>query len=297
MQSNKMEGLASASFDEQDAGSGPVHSSPSLGPMTAALHNISARHLHEIGLTLPDDRQFLRSWRKQLQECLNTQNARIVRFLLTDVSGSTTISDADITQRCLAVINKYSKPTWKFASSIRDLTLNSGTVETQAQIATELGISPSALRDTLKRAIRIYVNSAAALSAAEIHLEEKLKRLEAVSERVSNLMFLEPTASLEPLGEATRKYLDSVLEKIDLEADYRELAENFKKFTVLRSMLSLGSFQRSPLPTCSICMTRDVAQAVTPCGHTFCEECCRTQMTACYICRVQIRDKIKLYFA
>jgi len=290
-----MEGLASATFEEQDAGSGPIHASPSLGPMRVAINNISARNLHELNLSIPDDRQFLRSWRKQLQECLNQQNSRIIKFLLTDISGS--LSDAEITQRCLSVINKYSKPTWSFSSSIKDLSITTNNADTLAQLTTEIGLPLSTIRDSLKKAVRVYVNSAASLATAEIKLDEKLRRLEAVTQRINDLMFMEPTSALEPLGEATRTYLDSVLEKIDLETDYADMVAHFKKFTALRSILSLGSFQRGSVPTCSICMTRDIAQAVTPCGHTFCEECCRTQMTACYICRVQIRDKLKLYFA
>jgi hypothetical protein len=318
--------MATATFEEQDAGSGPIHASPMCGPMTAAIHNISARNLHELNLSAPDDRQFLRSWRKQLQDCMNQQNVRIIKFLLADgpapVSGassassssasssgsasgassasttSASMTDMEITQRCLAVLNKYSKPTWSFTSSIKDLALSTAS-EIPGQIETELGISPVALRDYLKKAIRLYVNSASALSAAEGRLEEKLKRLEAVSQRINDLMFMEPTSELEQLGNSTRVYLDSVLEKIDLENDFKELTTQFKKFTTLRPLLSLGTFQRAATtaPTCSICMTREISQAVTPCGHTFCEDCCRNQMTACYICRVQIRDKIKLYFA
>ena len=305
--------MATATFEEQDAGSGPIHASPMCGPMTAAIHNISARNLHELNLSAPDDRQFLRSWRKQLQDCMNQQNVRIIKFLLADgpasasasssasSSASTTsasMMDMEITQRCLAILNKYSKPTWSFTSSIKDLALSTAS-EIPGQIETELGISPVALRDYLKKAIRLYVNSASALSSAEGRLEEKLKRLEAVSQRINDLMFMEPTSELEQLGNSTRVYLDSVLEKIDLENDFKELTTQFKKFTTLRPLLSLGTFQRAATtaPICSICMTREISQAVTPCGHTFCEDCCRNQMTACYICRVQIRDKIKLYFA
>ena len=115
--------LASFGFEEYDAGSGPVHASPSLGPMTAALHNISARNLHDIGAAIPDERKFLRTWRGQLQECLNQQHARMIRFLLADASGGADISNSDVYRRCCDVLAKYSKPTWNFASSVRDLAL------------------------------------------------------------------------------------------------------------------------------------------------------------------------------
>lgn len=286
--------LASTSFEEQDAGSGPVHSSPSLGPMTGAIHNISTRHLHDIGTGIPDDRQFLRSWRRNLQDCITQQNGRIIQFLLTDISGEAT---TDLTRRCTDVLNKYAKSTWNFSSSTRDLALPTSTAATTEWIEHEIGISPAALREYLRKAVRLYANTAQELSTAEGRLEEKLKRLETIVGRINDLMFMEPTAALEVMAEPTRLYLDSILGKISIEDDYRELVEQYKRFTTLKGVVSLANFQRPTNPTCTICMTKEVNQAVTPCGHTFCDECCRTQMTACYICRVQIRDKIRLFFS
>jgi hypothetical protein len=287
--------LAPTGWEEQDAGSGPVHASPSLGPMTGAIHNISTRHLHDIGAGIPDDRQFLRSWRRNLQDCLTQQNARIIQFLLADVSGDQ--AAAELTRRCTDVLNKYSKSTWSFTSSVRDLSLPTSTTDCMAWAEHEIGISPAALREYLRKAVRLYANTAQGIAAAEGRLEEKLKRLETIVGRVNDLMFMEPTAALETMAEPTRLYLDSILGKISIEEDYKELVEQYKRFTTLKGVVSLGGFQRSPNPTCTICMTKEVSQAVTPCGHTFCEECCRNQMTACYICRVQIRDKVRLFFS
>jgi DNA-binding Lrp family transcriptional regulator len=283
-------------FSEQDAGSGPVAISPNLGPMTGAINNISARNLHEIGNTIPDERNFLRSWRRQLQDCLTQQNARIVKFLIEDVSGAEQAS-ADVQRRCTEILAKYSHPSWNFVSSVRDLTLSTDTSTTMRDIEQELGISPTALREYIKKAIRLYINSAKMLCISETNLEEKLKRLESIVGRINDLMFLEPTAALEQLAVPTRQYLDSVVEKITIEAEYKHLMEQYKKFTVLKGIISISAFQRTPAPTCTICMTSEISQAVTPCGHTFCDSCCRTQMTACYICRVQIRDKVRLYFS
>lgn len=300
--------LAAAAFDDQDAGSGPVHSSPSLGPMTPAIHNISARHLHDIATTLPDDRQFLRSWRKQLQECVAQQNARMVRFLLAgagagagaDASGGAAAPDptsSEVVRRCTDVLTKYSRPTWNFASSTRDLCLPTSTDTAAEEVARDLGIAPTALRDIQRRAIRLYVNAATAVCTAEGRLEERLRRLETVAGRVNELMFLEPTAELEALAGPAREYLDSVLDKISIEEDYRAMIDAYRRFAVLRGVIAPMQFQRQAAPTCSICMTKEVSQVVAPCGHTFCEDCCRPQMTSCYICRVQIRDKMRLFFS
>jgi Zinc finger, C3HC4 type (RING finger) len=289
--------LAAAAWEEQDAGSGPVPNSPMLGPMTGAIHNISARHLHDIGTSMPDDRQFLRAWRRSLQDVLAQQNSRIVQFLLADVSGSSSAAESDIQRRCTDVLNKYSKPTWNFASSTRDLSLPSSTTDAAAAIEQEIGVSPTVLRDQMRKAIRLYANTASALSTAEMRLEEKLRRLETLVAKVNDLMFMEPTAELEAMSEPARTYLDSVIDKISIEDEYREVIEQQKRFVVLKGLVSLGSFQRQTGPTCTICMTKEVSHTITPCGHTFCDECCRSQMTACFICRVQIRDRLRLYFS
>lgn len=289
-------GLASAAFGEQDAGSGPIHASPSLGPMTAAIHNISARHLHEISNTVPDDRQFLRAWRRQLQECLAQHNGRMVRFLLDDATGSMD-GLADIQKRCADILTKYSRPTWNFASSIRDVHLPTNLDNTTTELTRELGMEPGALRESNRRAIRMYVNAASGLAAAETRLEEKLKRLETVVGRVGDLMFMEPTSELEQLAGPTRAYLDSVLAKIDIETDYREVVEQYKKFAVLRPIVTISGVQQAPAIQCKICMAKEVSQAVTPCGHTFCDDCCGRQMTACFFCRTQIRDRVRIYFS
>ena len=285
--------LASVGFGDQDAGSGPIHASPSLGPMTGAIHNITARHLHDVSTAIPDDRQFLRSWRRQLQDCMNQQNARVVRFLLAD----TDLSGTELVRRCTDVLAKYSRPTWNFASSTRELSLPTTTDTATAELTAELGMSPAALREAQRRAIRLYVSAAAGVTAAEGRLEDKLRRLETVMGRINDLMFLEPTADLETLAGPTRAYLDSILDRISLEEDYEELLEQYKRFAVLKGLVSLTGFQQAAGPTCTICMTKEITQAVTPCGHTFCDDCCRSQMTACYICRAQIRDRQRLFFS
>jgi hypothetical protein len=288
--------LGPATFSEQDAGSGPVHSSPSIGPIRTAIHNISTRNLHEIGAALPDDRQFLRSWRRQLQDCMTAQSGRVVKYLLADASAN--ITDAEISRRCTELLTKYSRPTWNIASSIRDLSLSTTTDDVATDIEREIGVSPTALRDTMKRAVRLYVNTASAVTAAEGRLEEKLTRIETVMGRINDLMFLEPTPELANLATPARDYLDSVLNRISLEDDYNDMVTQYKKFSVLRGIVSLNNFQRTQTaPNCSICMVREVNQCMVPCGHTFCEECCGRQMTACYVCRVQIRDKLRIYFS
>ena len=270
-----------------------MDSSPDI---TTALHNISARHLHDIASSLPDDRQFLRAWRRQLQDCLSQQNSRLLRFLIADTPE---VESIEFVRKTNDVLSKYGKPTWNFASSTRDLALDTSSVDAIAAVEKELSITPVVLNDIQKRAISMYTTAAEEVAAAEGRIEEKLKRLEIIHARVNDLMMLEPTSALEGMAAVTREYLDSVYEKINLEKDYQDLTDNYKRFSVLRNVVGLGQFQRShsgEAPICTICTAREVTQVLAPCGHTYCDECTRTQLTGCYICRVQIRDKIRLYF-
>jgi len=267
--------------------------SPTLGPMTTALHNITTRNLHEISTSYPDEKQFLRTWRRQLNDCMQLHSANLVRFLL----ANTDLTEAPLIKRCNEVLAKYSKPTWNFASSVRDLSMNLGMDNTCTSVEAELGFSSREFCTKMKTAIRMYTDSITALCLAEGRLEEKLKRIETIMARINDLMFLEPNSALEKLGEPVQNYLSGILEKISLEEDYTEIMAQYKKFVTLRSIVLLGNFQKSAVPTCTICMTKEVASVITPCGHTYCEECSKLQVTACFICRVQIRDRVKLYFS
>jgi hypothetical protein len=269
--------------------------SAASSPMLTAIRNITARNLHEIQVASPDDRQFLRQWRRQLQDCMNSQTTHMIQFLVAavDISGS---PSEEVHRRCTEVLTRYSRPTWSFTSSITDLRLSRDLTSAAADLEKELGISLESLREIQKKTTRLYVNSAIALGLAESRLEEKLKRFDAIAKRVNELLFLEPTPELEPMTVAVGAYLQSVLSKISLQEDYEEVVNQSKRFAALRSSVNLMQVQKQTVPTCTICMNKEVSIAVTPCGHTFCDDCCKTQMTACYLCRLQIRDRVRLFF-
>lgn len=271
--------------------------SAAASPMLTAMHNITARNLHEIQIAAPDDRTFLRQWRRQLQDCMTTQTTHMLQFLVaSDASGSPSPIE-EVQRRCAEVLGRYSRPTWSFTSSITDIRISRDMSATYADIERELGVSLESLRETQKKATRLYVNSAIALGLAESRLEEKLRRFDAIAKRVNELMFLEPTPELEPMTVAVAAYLQSVLTKISLKEDYEEVVGQSKRFAALRPVVNLMQVQKQVAPTCTICMHKEVSVAATPCGHTFCEDCCKSQMTACYICRLQIRDRVRLYFS
>ncbi len=283
--------MAPIYFDGRDAGSGPVTEEIGCSPVTTAIHNISARHMHDIASELPDNRISIRTWRYQIQECMKRGQAQLFKFLLT--SGP----EPDILKRAGDTVTKYAKATWNFASSVRDLTLDTKTDTVYSELESELGVPVSTIGDVQKRVNSAYTTAAAAVCDAEERLEEKLQRVNAADVCVRHLLELGHTPALEATKAPVQAYLESVYEAADIEADYKSLIHAYKRFAVLKGLVSLGSIQQTPAPTCTICMTKEVTHATLPCGHTYCEECSRSQVTSCYTCRVQVRDRVRLFFS
>jgi hypothetical protein len=249
--------------------------------------------MYDIAKEIPDVRPFMKIWRQRLQECLSQQNSRVVRFLLTD-------EPPDFPQRCQDIIEKFSNPKWNFASSIKGLTFSvqeeTPTPSIQTWIDREIGMQPMTLLEKTRTVVQLYTETATSIGAAEMRLQEKLTRLESIADTVHSLMNIDPTADLERLIEPTQTYLKSVFDKIRIDEEYTELIELYSRFSLLRGIVILKEFQKNN-PTCTICMTKEITHALTPCGHTFCGDCCDQQMTSCFICRNQIRDRLRIYYS
>lgn len=284
-------GMASIYFDGRDAGSGPVTEDVGCSPVTTAIHNISARHMHDIAAAIPDNRVAMRAWRHQIQECMKRGQSQLFKFLLG------TGAEPDILKRAGDTIAKYSKATWNFASSIRDLSLDAHSDTVYSELESELGQTVSAIAETQKQVNQAYTKAAATVCDAEERLEAKLQRINAADTCVKHLLELGHTPALDGVKGPVTAYLESVYAAADIEKEYSAMIHAYKRFAILKGLVSLSSVQQTPAPTCTICMTKEVTHATLPCGHTYCEECSRSQVTSCYTCRVQVRDRIRLFFS
>jgi hypothetical protein len=283
-------GMAPIFFDGRDAGSGPVTEEISCSPVTTAINNISARHMHDISNSMPDNRIAIRAWRQQIQDCMKRGHAQLFKFLLNG-------PEPDILKKAGDTISKYSKATWNFAASVRDLSLDNDCSDVRTGLEAELGHPITVLAELQKRVNQAYTRGAVAVCDAEERLNEKLHRVDAADRCVGQLLELTHTPALDAAKAPVQAYLESVYTAADLQTEYATLIRAYKRFATLKSLVSLGSIQQTPAPTCTICMTKEVTHVTLPCGHTYCEDCSRTQVTSCYICRVQVRDRVRLFFA
>jgi hypothetical protein len=104
--------------------------------------------------------------------------------------------------------------------------------------------------------------------------------------------------ALPGLIDSFTKYANKIYESAGFEQNYVELMEGYKKWNICRQIISVHQIMNDTTePQCSICLTESITHTIVPCGHTFCTNCSKKQNTTCYICRGQIRERVKLFFA
>jgi hypothetical protein len=88
------------------------------------------------------------------------------------------------------------------------------------------------------------------------------------------------------------------MEENNIEKEETATVEAYRKFASLREMIQLFRFLdlQDKEPLCAICLNESVSFVLTPCGHTLCSTCMKRQTSVCYMCRTQVRDKVKIYF-
>jgi hypothetical protein len=132
----------------------------------------------------------------------------------------------------------------------------------------------------------------------EALLNQKTGVLDRLAERQNLVLNLKTNDALPPLMDAFGVYMGQIFEESNFETTYRELAEAYKKWNVLRDIVALHQsvMTETKEPMCAICLAEPVTHAVAPCGHTFCTGCVRRLNITCYLCRGAVRERVKLFF-
>jgi hypothetical protein len=135
---------------------------------------------------------------------------------------------------------------------------------------------------------------------------QKMENIDRVQGRVQFINNLKPNEHLPELLDAFNQYVEKCYESSAIENDFKELVECYKKWMILKDVVSFqkcvdsgnsdGLQKLNNDPGCSICLTEAVSNVIVPCGHTYCGTCIKKQSLTCYICRGPVRDRIKIFF-
>jgi hypothetical protein len=276
------------------------------GKFKTTISNILSKHCAEVKLSSDDIVQPIISLsKKKLKELITRHNNEMFSFMARPDRTPHMIGLAE------TIFRRYGHdvPSIKgnsSASILRDLNLDASMCSVTAFFNEGLKKNTSAtdvlgLDDFLKQT-RWMFNQYRTIGEEVIRLEttlyQKIDLLDKLNSRSPVITSLANNEVLPELIESFAKYADSIYKSTQIEDNYKDLVEAYKKWNVCRQIISLHNNFRNEThdPQCSICLTEPISMTLVPCGHTFCGNCIKKQNTTCYICRGTIRERVKLFF-
>lgn len=273
------------------------------GKYRSTISNILSKHCSEVKNNSEEITQSVISVsRKKLRELVSKHNNELFSFMAFPDKTPNMIGLAD------TIFKKYGHevPTIKgnnTGSILRDLNLDVSMCTVSASFDEGLKKlrGEGGLNDFLKQTRWIcnqYKNIGEEVLRLETTLFQKIDILDKLNSRMPMLKGLTNNEALPELIDSFSKYAETVYKTTQIEENYKELVEAYKKWNMCRQVISLHSNFNNKIndPQCAICLTDPVTTAIVPCGHTFCGNCIKKQNTTCYICRGAIRERIKLFF-
>jgi len=273
------------------------------GRYKSTVSNILSKHCAEVKGASDEIIQPVSVSKKKLKELISKHNNEIFRFMAKPDKMPQIIGIAE------TIFRRYGHeiPTMKghtTSSILRDLNLDVSLDETVAIFDEGLKKNRTVgggLEEFMKQTRWIfnqYKNIGEEILRLETNLYQKIDILDKLNSRTPMITSLSNNDMLPELIDTFTKYADTVYKSTNIEENYKELVEEYKKWNICRQIISFNSNFRNETndPQCAICLTDPITTAIVPCGHTFCGNCVKKQNTTCYICRGTIRERLKLFF-
>jgi hypothetical protein len=276
----------------------------STSSYTATVQNILTRQGTEIRGNVDVVMQPLHQVaRKRIRDLITKHNQTLLTFLIPDSGAKQTLTmiksaedifarfGRDIPNRLSGQISQELKLDCSLNAVLDDLDA--------AMTAACSGTSPTLLFvQQIKWVFHQYKIVGEEVLRLEALLCQKTGVLDRLAERQNLVLNLKANDALPALMEAFGVYMGQIFEESNFELTYKELTEAYKKWNVLRDIVSLHQAVTNEVrePLCAICLTEPVTHAVAPCGHTFCTGCVRRLNITCYLCRGSVRERVKLFF-
>ena len=270
----------------------------STTPYTTATNGLITKQLEEIKQKVANSLTMPSGWKSRLRDFLSKKNTELLDFLNLSLSSHPSLGKGE------AILRRFGNVTTNTKNpSIRELVLDlsggDSVQETDAILAslkTENSLKNFA--ECVRAIYEQYREAGEEVLKQEGIMKMKLATLDKLQGKVVALLELEPTTAYKALMEASESYIGTVFEKNQIGSSYKALIEAYRRFLTVRELVLMMRVIQSNEnePLCTICLEEPVAYCMSPCGHTYCVSCLRKQLTACFMCRAPIRDKIKLYF-
>lgn len=271
----------------------------SATPYSNAVNAIVTKNHDEIKNKVVSAMNLANTWKRRLRDFMSKKNNELLEFLARAVPAHPVLGPAELLLRKFG--NPQVTPTH---ASVRDMIIDisgaSAIEELNASLLSVSGTSP--LKDYAAQTVVIYdqyKEAGDAVLKAQQSLKCKLDKLDRIQGKISVLFEIEPNEKYEPLLKANEEYLQKIFDDSQIEEDYNAVIQAYRRFITLRDVVTMsrsaGLQEKEPL--CSICLEESVSYTLTPCGHTFCQVCVRRQTNQCFICRTNVKERVRLYFS
>ena len=266
-------------------------------PYTTLTVNSLSKHLQEVKEAQQPPALISNNWKRKLREFMLTKHEDLFSFLTKSIPDSSPLARVD------TFMKRFGRSDFQ-PNAVKDKLIDlSGEGKSymdtlDAELKTLGPSSYSEIVIQTKYIMDKYRETGEEIIRVEATLRTKLDILDKAQQRLVGIMELKQTPEFFPLLESIKSYLNSIYEDNKIEENYKELIKLYKKLFFLRESMQFfwifESAQREPL--CAICFQDPIQYALSPCGHTFCQNCCKKQMMQCYVCRNSVRERIKLFF-
>jgi hypothetical protein len=267
-------------------------------PYTTAINGLIQKQIDEIkqksavGVSIPT------GWKSRLRAFLSQKNTELLDFLSLSIQSHPTLGKGELILRKFGTV-----PFNPNAQSVRDLVLDSSGADTIGEINNALTAlrNKDGLNDYITSVRYIFDQYREAGEEAlryEALLKMKLHVLDMAQGKLSGIVDLEPTEAYPPLLEVTENYIGVLFKKNEIDEVYKGFIAAYRKFITLRDIVMMTRTVQSNEnePLCTICLNEQVVYTLSPCGHTYCQNCIKKQTGNCFVCRGPVKDKIRLYF-
>lgn len=267
-----------------------------------AINNALLKHVNEIKDKHQDITMSLEViWKKRFREFLKVKNAKLIEFLSCKLKTHPLLNHSE------NFFQKFGQLNVNFnQQSMRDIVLDtidasdiSDNYDLNA-VSMSYGYNsiPKYIEQTKFLMDRYKLVGEKILDKQSL-LKVKLDSLDSIHKRLLGILGLTTNEHSNALMENIEKYVGKAYEDNTIDNDYNDIIECYREFMYLRDILRvirpIDIIEKEPL--CSICFEETITTAFVPCGHTFCGTCIKKQTLNCSICRGQIRDRVKLFFA
>ena len=288
-----------------------TNNTASGGRYTTPVNAIYNRHITDIRSAASDIIPIGQNQlRKKLKDLVNRHNNDVFSFLHSDGTVHTGFAETIFRKYGIesTPINRQYTP----GSISREFGLDISMNEVLSEINREYKkiydvsglanhVDPTSIQSFLygmRWLIAEYRLSGDEVSRLESLLNQRLGNLDRIHKKINSLQQLPENDALDAVYSAFQAYTDYAFKDAHIEETYRDLVAAYKRWSLLREIIAVQQIfePKASDPTCSICLTESISHTVNPCGHTFCTNCIKKMNTTCYLCRGQIKDRIRLYF-